>query len=163
MADRSGLEHPYSTIDIPRLDRGFLALLAYAAENGRDRHEASGQGLRIGEKGLFRFGIFVGESEWELAGQVLDSLIRDGVLSGPETERAVAEAVMIKGMSACVHLEPVLRANGLRGPGSVAAAVEQAQAARGAPASGSGESVLTEREIFALGLGVTWGARCWDT
>lgn len=164
MADRSGHEHPYAAIDLPQLDRGFLSLLAYAAEGGRDRHEGTGQGLRIGEKLLFRFGIFVGQAEWELASQTVDSLIQNSVLSGAEVECAAAEAVMIKGVSACVHLGPALQAHGLRGPASVAEGVERAQAVAGIPTtSGSGESGLTEREVFALGLGVTWGARCWDT
>ncbi|MDA8335522.1 MAG: hypothetical protein M0Z41_11140 [Peptococcaceae bacterium] len=110
-------------------------------------------GLTARERPLLRFGLLTGLADWEQAGEVLVSLLDKGLLTGPEVERAAAESAMVKGFPACRHLAPVLAARDLRPPADVSQAVEAVQQ----------ESSLSEREVFALGLGITWGARCWDT
>jgi hypothetical protein len=159
--------NPYASIDLKRLDKDFAALLRYSAASEQpDAAKArSGEGLTGRERRLFRFGILVGLGEWEIAQSVLFALIDDGLLANADAERAVSEAARIKGLPVCVHLVPQLAARGLQGPGSVAEAVAAINASQASYPNRDEDfdAGLTERETFVLGLGVTWGARCWDT
>jgi hypothetical protein len=167
MTPGTGFEYPYAHVDLAQMDHNFPALLAHAVEleQGERNTGANGPGLSVRETRLFRVGLLVGLGEWDLARGGVDALLDDGILNGAEMSLMAAEAVHVKGWTACMHLGPVLAARGLRAPGSVAEAVEVVEqtnslAAGEGPSSCAG---LTGREIFALGLGITWGARCWDT
>jgi hypothetical protein len=148
--------HPFANVDLPRLDRDFAGLLAHAAKPGHDpaAGPAPRPGLSAREKGLFRVGLLAGHRDWGLAAEALGDLLAQGRLTKAEAERAVTEAAVVKGWAVCRHLGPALSGHGLRVPASVGEAV----AGRSASSPG-----LTEREIFALGLGLSWGAKCWDT
>jgi len=159
--------HPFYGVDVARLDADLPALLAYASEQGLSLEEqlAGREGLTARERRLFRLGVLVGLGEWNLVSEAVGSLVDEGTLTDSEAERALAEAGMVKGWLACVYLRPALEQRGLNAPASVAEAVAVARATPVvAPAArAAGATGLTERELFALGLGIAWGARCWDT
>jgi|GEM_PF-3907003 len=154
-------EHPFAAVDLKGMDQGFPALLARAAgadRSGREGRSTAGN-LSARERRLFRFGLLAGLGEWALAAEAMASLLAEGLLTGPEVERAAAEAALVKGWPACVHLKPGLEDLGLLGPADVAGALAAIEASNRANPEGG----LSEREVFSLGLGLTWGARCWDT
>ncbi len=160
-------KHPYAGVDIARLDTNFISLLEYAARpdyRGEEK-DAPGQRLSLREQQLFRFGVFAGLAEWTSASDLMGSLVGDGIISRTEAERALLELALVKGLPACGRLQPSLNSLGLHVPADVMEAAKAVQALRDAsPVSPtSSDPGLTEREVFALGLGITWGARCWDT
>jgi hypothetical protein len=166
MTSPQGSAHPFAGIDLAGLDAAFPTLLAQAAADALPPDGSPvGEGLSARERRLFRFGILVGLGEWGLAQESMVSLLDTHLLPGPALEHALAEAAVVKGWPVCVHLGPTLSSRGLYGPASVAEALARVSAAGPAPsppgATPAGE--LTDREVFALGLGITWGARCWDT
>lgn len=162
-----GPTHPFAGIDLAGLDAAFPTLLAQAAAADALPADGSraGEGLSARERRLFRFGILVGLGEWGLAREAMVSLLDTRLLPGPALEHALAEAAVVKGWPVCVHLEPAMSSRGLHGPASVADALARVSAAGPAPSVPGATPVgrLTDREVFALGLGITWGARCWDT
>jgi hypothetical protein len=154
--------HPFADVDLTALDVAFPALLAHS-----DAHPPSHDGriLSDRERHLLRFGLQLGAGEWVLAADTLMGTLDAGLLTTTNVEEAVAEAAVVRGVPVCVHLGPILAGRGLHGPGSVADAVAVRRAAPIAapPLATSSPARLTDRELFALGLGITWGARCWDT
>ncbi len=152
MAGEIKQQHPYEGVDLLQLDEKFLSLLTIAAGPGR----SAGEGLTNREKVLFRFGLLTARGEWELAyGAIRDGLDR-GIVTVPDADRAMVEAVYVDGLPVSTHLGPKLSECGVRVPADV---MEAAKAFR----AGTPNAHLTEREIAALGLGLAWGARCWDT
>jgi hypothetical protein len=167
MGTKDEPKNPYSGVDIVGLDASFLSLVERSSRSG---DEAPGEPpsravLSIRERRLFRFGILVGLGEWDLASDTICSFFSERLLTGPDLEQAVAESAIIKGWPVCAHLGRPMKAVGLGGPASVAEALRAVRGSSDATSSlGSMPAgKLTEREIFALGLGITWGARCWDT
>lgn len=160
MTTGSRFEHPFEGVDVAKLDENFPSILAQATGSGSDEREEKKRGeagLTKREKEIFRLGVLTELGEWDLAGRAIVSLMEAKMITGPEAERAAAEAVFVRGLPALVHLGPVLRACGLHNPSNVAEAIDAVLAIPVA------NMRLTQREIFALGLGLTWGARCWDT
>ena len=159
--------HPYEGIDLVRLDEMYPSLLERGADfdAGRKEVPAQGMGLCTREKLLFRFGILSGLGEWEIAGGMLSSALESGLMSGREVERAAAECAYVMGMRASFHLGPILSSFGLHGTASPMEVLEMVRSL--GDSANAGERMpsggLDERELFALGLGVTWGAGCWDT
>jgi hypothetical protein len=152
--------HPYAAVDITGLDTAFPELLALAKQSGLNRTNAVAR-----EKRLFRFGLLAGQAEWELARRALEAMLAEKVLDGPQALRAAQETAIVRGLPACAALLPVLSAHGLSGPQSVHEALTavRAYSLRQTPTRDACGHALTEREVFALGLGITWGARCYDT
>lgn len=159
--------HPYCSVDLAKLDAALPSLLAYAAKPGLTITEqlAGCEGLSRREKWLFRLGLLIGHEDWSLAREVVDAMLQGRLLTGSEVERVAAEVVLVEGWLACYHLLPLLRARGLSSPASVAEAAERTRAAPAITLAdrAAGVQGLSERELFALGLGLTWGAKCWDT
>lgn len=159
--------HPFAAVDLARLDKGFAFLLAHAARSGKDesKTDARGEGLTYRERRLFHFGMFVGLGEWSMAGDTIGSLVDGGVITSSEAERALMESVLVKGLPVSVHLTATLAGRRLNVPANTMQAVSAVEASKeetGKSATGS-EPKLSEREVFALGLGIAWGTRCWDT
>jgi hypothetical protein len=94
MATGDELEHPYSAIDVAQLDHDYLSLLARAEAPAANGAGAWGQGLSDREKRLFRFGVLVGQGEWELLDEAVGRLVGECKMGGPELERVAAEAGM---------------------------------------------------------------------
>ncbi|MBF0530244.1 MAG: hypothetical protein HQK55_13425 [Deltaproteobacteria bacterium] len=167
MAEATTFAHPYVGVNISQLDQDFFSLLVHADGMHLDKgkEHVPGEGLSARETRLFQFGVLVGQGDWPLARQVIGSAIDEGLVTGPEAERAVNESVLIKGGPACFHLTPALTERGLHGPASILEAVTSIKALNElTPTSESvPEKRLSERETFALGLGVSLGARCWDS
>ncbi len=165
MATQENPQHPYAGVDLAGMDAGLPSLLAQVSGESLDGSPVPERNLSARESLLFRFGLLVGLAEWDLAGETLGTLLDTGLLTGPEMERAAAEAGLVRGLPACRHLQAPFEARGLHAPSSVAEAERLCRAAPGlSSAEGATTSVgLTVREVSVLGLGITWGARCWDT
>lgn len=159
--------HPYEEVDIARLDSSFASLLAYAARPDERNPEGSApaEALTPRERQLFRFGMFVGLGEWGMAGETICSMVNESTLSGSEAEHALIESTLVKGLMVSIHLRAHLAARGLSVPVDTLGAVKAFEASRetGPKSETGSEPQLNEREVFALGLGITWGSRCWDT
>lgn len=153
MARQNNIESPFANIDLDRLYYDFPSLLQYTASMDArgDGLVVVGQGLTIRERRIFRFGLLTGLGEWGAAVEMLHSLANDELLTGSELERAVSEAGQVLGLPACLHLRSALVTLKLRGPVDVAEAVQMA--------STIGYAGLSDRELFALGLGITWGGQ----
>jgi hypothetical protein len=150
---------PFASVDLSALDAAFPSLLAHAGAP-----PASG-GLSVRERSLFRFGLRLGAGEWALAAETLLEIVNAGLMPPAALEQAVAEAIVVRGLPVCVHLGPFMVAHGLRAPHAVAEAVglRRAPSTAAPPPAASSAAELTERDLCALGLSITWGARCWDT
>lgn len=141
--------HPFARVDIAALDDAFPDLLAQAGQEG------DMGGLTRRERLVFRFGLMVGHGEWDMARQALAA---SGGLPAGAAVRAFAEAAVVLGRPVVDHLGPSLRDLGLGVPPSLPEALAASRSA-----IRNGPDDLSLREAYALGLGVTWGARCWDT
>jgi hypothetical protein len=160
-------KHPYAGVDIAGLDDNLVSLLEYAArpDDTAEKGNAPGQGLSHRERGLFRFGMFAGLGEWDLARDAIGSLLKDRAVSSTEAERALVEATLVKGVTVSIHLRAPLVSLGVGAPADTLEAAKAVKAERkaGSKTQATPGAGLTERDLFALGLGITWGVRCWDT
>lgn len=146
------LRHPFERVDIAGLDADYAGLLARAAELDTDRDG----GLTRAEALLFRAGLLAGEAQWALAGRELAAGAE--ILTAAQLGHALAETALIRGAPALEELGPRLAefldiSPPTDLPGALALAAEAT----------CGGRALDERQAFALGLGVSWGARCWET
>ncbi len=147
-------QHPYANVDLTRLDNEFPLLVEQATREDiapKEDMAAAGR-LTRREKRLFQFGMMVGHSEWDLAAGFIEEL-RSEKMAG----QAFLEAASIRGSLVLGRLGPAFKTHGLPVPANMPEVIKAVRAPAGTP------SRLTERESFALGLGITWGAKCWDT
>ncbi len=162
MQDFRNTAHPFAGVDIAGLDQGHAALLAGAV--GLLPDAAPSQGLEPRERWLFRLGALAGKGEWSLALDLLDAALTSGILDPGQALRAAQEAVHVLGWPTLARLGPFLSDRGLA---PVQDLSDPAAALLGwtglNPVHGQTGRTLTEREVFAEGLGLTWGARCWET
>lgn len=161
MSTETDRRYPFASIDLQGLDAGFGTLLERAeALDSSDRPAPVGvekDGLSPLEASLFRLGAYVGLAEWEFARSEMSRSVDSRLLSRSGLERAVSECVVVMGETARLHLREVLESWRVEGPANVRVALEKS---RNPGPDGHG---LTDREVFALGLGIACGARCWDT
>lgn len=147
-------QHPYANVDLSRLDNEFL----FRVEQGTredvvpEEDVAAAGRLTRREKRLFQFGMMVGHSEWELAAGFIEELQSEKIAG-----QAFLEAAFISGSLVLSRLGPAFKTHGIPVPANMPEVIKAVRSPSGTP------SRLTERESFALGLGITWGAKCWDT
>jgi hypothetical protein len=148
------LPHPFENVDLARLDNEFPMLLEQASREDIALKEDVGDAgqLTRRERRLFQFGMMVGHSEWELAAGFIEGLRSENM-----AVQAFLEAALIRGNLVLTRLGPAFKASGFLVPANMPEVIKILQAPSGT------SSGLSNRESFALGLGITWGAKCWDT
>ncbi|MBE3586022.1 MAG: hypothetical protein IMW94_07675 [Thermoanaerobacter sp.] len=124
------------------------------------------EGLTRREMLCLRLGVAVGQGEWLVVRERLEEL--DGLCSVAELWRLFAEVVLIRGEIGRRNLVPLLKElhpgedwEG-KDPGEL---IDLARQVEGISLTDrcNGQKGLTERELALLGIGISFGARCWYT
>lgn len=139
---------PFSRVDMAALDREYAGLVAHASQ-------VTGYGGTLSplERRLYGWGILAGEGQ-ELAARELEALVDRAGLSLDKARHALLDCARIRGQAMLSLFRPVLEARGVTAPTTLSDVLTAMDAQ---------PSALSVREAFALELGLSWGARCWDT
>jgi hypothetical protein len=148
MNGKRQMPHPFAKVDLAHLGEKFLGLV----EQARAQEESGANALTKRERQLCQFGLLVGHGEWDLARDCLKEFQNAGM-----AQQAFIEAAHIRGSLVLSRLGLSLDQQGLEVPSDMPEVVKTIKRYL------HGAGNLTVRESFALGLGLTWGAGCWNT
>ena len=143
--------NPYRNVDLNKMDSSFRSLVA-SSYNGAGGGETP---LSQAERATFRVGLLLGGKAWDSADREIKDALARGRLTRDDLGRILEHDLVLMGASVEEHLQRLGGVHGVALPSMHEAVTAWAETAHG--------DMDRARFQFVLGLGITWGAGCWDS